>query len=656
MSPKKNHQILGLVCAALLGAAAPALGQFTISGTLTGNAAAVDSVEIRLFTATGVPIGIPLTLSDPAGQYAVTGLPNGDYVLQFRPPTATSLVAEERPATVAGANTTLNVSLAAGHILSGFVRDVQGTGIASIDLQAYDRDTGLLALTPGDDTDANGFYDVVLPAGEYDLEWRAVGVGAQPWIPFEERLQIDAATTYDVTLLLGMFVSGTVTDQGGFPLVSVNLDFIDATTGVKALTPGDNTLADGTYTAHVPLGTYNVVAKALPVTHLRPGLLTGVVVGGDVTGVDFVLEPGFVLSGTVSGPGGPLEDVDLDITDVATGADMLAPFDVTDPAGQYAIVLPSGTYDVSLSPAAGVLVASKIVTGVTVAGDTPLNVTLTAGVVFSGVVTGAGLPLPGADIDLKDPVTGLSLPLQGDGTDLTGAFSTVVAPGTYLLEVEPPNASNLVAQRLAGFTIAGTTNQDFALVSGAVVTGTVTTAQGLPLPDVNVDALRVLDGTEIFTPGDHSGVNGQFRLVVPTDAYDFRFKLGVSYAVPDSVFITGVAIAGDQVVNAVFGGVSSVDDTPPVRRDLGLAAAPNPFNPVTRISFDLGRNGPVRLEIHALDGRRVRVLTAGEFGSGHHVVPWNGRDDEGRELPSGVYLVSVLAPGGAATAKVALVK
>ncbi len=657
MHRSQRRLISGLVAASVLVLAVPALAQFTISGTVTGNATPVDSVEIRLFTSTGVPIGIPPTFTDAAGQYAIAGLPNGGYTLQFRPPTATRLVATELPATIAGSNTVRNAALAAGHLLSGFVRDGDGVGLASIDLQVYDRDTGALVLTPGDDTDAAGFYDVVVPTGEYDLEWRAVGAGALPYIPVAERALIEEDTQMDVVMLLGVFVSGRVTDSVGAPLGGVNLDFIDSITGVKALTPGDNTLPDGTFTAHVPLGTFDVVAKALPATRLLPGFIAGLAVGGDVTGVDFALQTGLLLSGTVSGPGGPLEGVDLDVNDTATGVELLAPFDVTDANGAYQIIVPAGTYNVAFSPPVDLVVAPALAVGVNVAGDTVLNRTLVAGVVLSGTVTSGGVPVPGTDIDLKDPVTGLNLPLTGDGTDALGVFSTVAAPGTWILEIEPPLATGLVAQRTAGFVLNTSTDLPISLQAGVRVTGTVTTAHGLPLAGVNVDALRSLDGFEVFTPGDHTDAAGHYQVVVPADGYDFRFKLGASYAVTDSTFVTGVTVAADMVVDAAFsGGVSAVGDGPASALAPSLAAHPNPFNPTTTIAFEMARPGGARLLVHALDGRRVRVLAAGEYAAGAHTAVWDGRDDDGRQLPSGVYLVALEGGGTVATAKVALVK
>ena len=65
---------------------------------------------------------------------------------------------------------------------------------------------------------------------------------------------------------------------------------------------------------------------------------------------------------------------------------------------------------------------------------------------------------------------------------------------------------------------------------------------------------------------------------------------------------------------------------------------PNPFNSETSIRFSLKRAGPVRLAIYNLKGQLVRDLLKGELSEGGHQVIWDGKDQEGRNMPSGVYL------------------
>ena len=76
---------------------------------------------------------------------------------------------------------------------------------------------------------------------------------------------------------------------------------------------------------------------------------------------------------------------------------------------------------------------------------------------------------------------------------------------------------------------------------------------------------------------------------------------------------------------------------------LALAAAPNPFNPQTTMSFSLTRAGNVSLEIFTARGERVAQPLQGRLESGSHEVRWDGRDANGRSLPSGVYLARLVA-------------
>jgi hypothetical protein len=64
---------------------------------------------------------------------------------------------------------------------------------------------------------------------------------------------------------------------------------------------------------------------------------------------------------------------------------------------------------------------------------------------------------------------------------------------------------------------------------------------------------------------------------------------------------------------------------------------PNPFNPVTTIRYTLDRSGPTTLRVYDVRGARVRTLVDGEQGSGPHAIQWDGSDDRGVRLASGVY-------------------
>lgn len=83
---------------------------------------------------------------------------------------------------------------------------------------------------------------------------------------------------------------------------------------------------------------------------------------------------------------------------------------------------------------------------------------------------------------------------------------------------------------------------------------------------------------------------------------------------------------------------------------------PNPFNPVTQISFRLHQAGPARLRIFSIDGRLVRTLLDGSLAAGEQMTAWDGRDDGGRALPSGLYLYAFEAEGQRETRKMLMTK
>lgn len=86
---------------------------------------------------------------------------------------------------------------------------------------------------------------------------------------------------------------------------------------------------------------------------------------------------------------------------------------------------------------------------------------------------------------------------------------------------------------------------------------------------------------------------------------------------------------------------------------------PNPFNPTTWITFAIpARAGEteMRLEIFTIDGRLVRSLVQGKYAPGTHRVQWDGRDEIGAAVPTGVYFYRIRADKFSASRKLALVK
>ena len=84
---------------------------------------------------------------------------------------------------------------------------------------------------------------------------------------------------------------------------------------------------------------------------------------------------------------------------------------------------------------------------------------------------------------------------------------------------------------------------------------------------------------------------------------------------------------------------------------------PNPFNPETQIRFSIGSQEDVKLIVYDVVGRQVRTLIKGNaYDPGFHVVNWNGLDDQGQKVPSGLYIYRIKAGSFIADKKMLLVK
>ena len=84
---------------------------------------------------------------------------------------------------------------------------------------------------------------------------------------------------------------------------------------------------------------------------------------------------------------------------------------------------------------------------------------------------------------------------------------------------------------------------------------------------------------------------------------------------------------------------------------------PNPFNPVTSISFTVREQGPVSLKVYNVAGQLVRTLMNDERAPGLvHKIDWNGRNNAGQQVSSGVYFYKLVAKGFTKTKKMVLLK
>ncbi len=155
---------------------------------------------------------------------------------------------------------------------------------------------------------------------------------------------------------------------------------------------------------------------------------------------------------------------------------------------------------------------------------------------------------------------------------------------------------------------------------------------------------RQLEPLQCWVPG---GGGGNWPLGSPNNSVWV-----VPWATPGNevkyrIQVTDLAGNSSEIMNDgtwTITSTSSVDGLPAVREFALLGAVPNPFNPQTNIRFETPSQTDVTLVIHDLAGRRIRTLINGEsYAPGRHEVNWNGTDQVGRNLASGIYLVRMVA-------------
>jgi len=84
--------------------------------------------------------------------------------------------------------------------------------------------------------------------------------------------------------------------------------------------------------------------------------------------------------------------------------------------------------------------------------------------------------------------------------------------------------------------------------------------------------------------------------------------------------------------------------------------APNPFNPTTTLRYELARSARATLRVYDVHGRLVRTLVSATLPAGAHRATWDGRDEGGARVASGVYLARLETPHGAQTRRLVLLR
>ncbi len=530
--------------------------------------------------------------------------------------------------------------------VSGHIRDAQGTGIFGVDLDFEDRNTGMIIVTPNDDTDANGFYSTTVPTGDYRIYFNPLP--GTPYFADKTDLAIGTNTVVNRTLGTGSFVSGYVFDEFGAGLFNVDLNFYDATTGENLGYGGDNTDAAGFYQVLVDQGlTFDILYRPSPGDPHVALVLPSIAVGtSNVVLPNVVLDPGHFVTGQVrrKGTTTPVAGADIDAVDTATGMKISRlGFDNTDAAGNWQVVLKAGVWDIIVSPPGGSGLAAEIKPNVSITGSTPVGlIELPVGYSVGGTVNGPSGALSGVNVDPIDIARGIEAPTSGDHSGTSGQYAMTLAAKTYDMIYWPPSGQPLAAGVLRNRVVTGNTTLPLVtLTTGFTVSGFVRTTGGLPVWRSDINAVQVSDGFSYPLRSDNSQGDGAYSVRVPGGTYRMIASPPAESGLrPDTVV---VALGSNQVIDFFLApnGTVGVPESVPGGESLALRAlSANPgAGPFTLGVTPDVRGGPVSLRVYSVDGRLLRRLHDGVLATGETRFNWDARDDSGQPVPAGMYFV-----------------
>ena len=164
-----------------------------------------------------------------------------------------------------------------------------------------------------------------------------------------------------------------------------------------------------------------------------------------------------------------------------------------------------------------------------------------------------------------------------------------------------------------------------------------------------------LSGTPTWTQLAPSGI-----------APDARMKHAAAYdLLRDRMVVFGGNLYSTLLADTWFlvwgaGGATSVGNDPPqagFESAPAISCRPVPSRGSVSILYRTEQPGErVRVDVYDVRGRSVRRLVAGRSEAGSHSIPWDGKDDSGREVPQGIYFVALAGETGAATARLVLLR
>lgn len=175
------------------------------------------------------------------------------------------------------------------------------------------------------------------------------------------------------------------------------------------------------------------------------------------------------------------------------------------------------------------------------------------------------------------------------------------------------------------------------------------------------DAWDLVGGDQFFyidqRPGKDNEDWTQYRIIsqAPEEAAGVSMRARFNSAVKGSVWYDDFGIQEVQMLITVIEHPTNRIAIMPAEYEL-FNNYPNPFNPETIIEYMVPKTGQVKMAIYNVLGQNVRTLVDAHQPAGTYTVMWNGRDNQGNKLSSGVYFYQLIGENALITKKMTLLK
>ena len=224
------------------------------------------------------------------------------------------------------------------------------------------------------------------------------------------------------------------------------------------------------------------------------------------------------------------------------------------------------------------------------------------------------------------------------------------------------NAPHTGSKYMATFAANPAPNNDWMITQEFTLgdTGSFSFWGKTVMADYGLERFNVLVSDGSINPNDFASISGPTYVEAPVAWTQFTYSL-------DAYANQTIRVAIQCVSNDAF--IFMVDDvevdapggTDNESNDVILVSAlegnyPNPFNPETTIAFSTKESGQVSLDIYNIKGQKVRTLINDHRDAGSHKIVWNGKDDNGKSVASGVFFYRMKSGKYSSTKKMILMK